>query len=71
MNNFAKMIGYIVLGFGVVFFIATFMAFPVKWTWNEVMPYLFGFKEIGFWQAWSLMFLAGSLIKSNSTSSSK
>ena len=39
-------------------------AFPVKWTWNGVMPEVFGLKEIGFWQAFCLCWLSGALVKS-------
>lgn len=44
--------------------VAILFAFPVKWTWNEVMPYLFNLKEVTVGQAWCLVFLAGVLLKS-------
>ena len=40
------------------------LAFPVKWCWNYVMPYLFDFKTITWGHAWCLSFLAGMLIQS-------
>ena len=44
--------------------IGLLLAFPIKWCWNYVMPYLFDFKTITWGQAWCLHFVAGSLIKS-------
>ncbi len=41
------------------------LAFPIKWTWNYVMPYLFDFKIITWGHAWCLSFLAGLLIQSS------
>lgn len=60
---------------GLVMFIllavlALLMAFPVEWTWNGVMPYLFGFKVISWSQAWCLYFLSGCLMKASISSDS-
>ncbi len=52
---------------GRVLFLAIFMAFPVKWTWNYVMPYLFELKATNWGQAWCLTFLASCLVKSTQT----
>lgn len=38
-------------------------AFPVKWAWNGVMPGLFGLKEIGFWEAFCLLWLTSAFFK--------
>jgi hypothetical protein len=38
-------------------------AFPVKWAWNASMPGIFHLKEIGYWEAFSLIWLAGALVK--------
>lgn len=40
-------------------------AFPVKWTWNASMPGIFGLKEIGYWEAFCLIWLAGSFFKAS------
>jgi len=40
------------------------LAFPIKWTWNAVMPYLFGWPVLTWGKAWCLNFLTGCLIKS-------
>ena len=56
-------IGAIVLiaGIGLV------MAFPIKWCWNEIMPYLFGLPAITWGKAWCLNFLCACLIKATQT----
>lgn len=69
-----KFINAIILGIIGMFFVcavALLLAFPLKWTWNGVMPYLFGLKEIGVVQAFCLSFVAGCLIKPSFSSSSK
>lgn len=66
MEDFYKWVGIIV---GVVFtviFLSLILAFPVKWCWNVVMPYLFELKEISWGQAWCLSFLASTFFKSSS-----
>lgn len=47
------------------------LAYPTMWAWNYVMPYLFGFKTLTFWQAFCVNYLAGSLIKSSQTNNNK
>lgn len=49
---------------------STMMAFPIKWTWNTVMPYVFNLKELTWGQAWCLTFLCNVLLKPSSSSSS-
>jgi len=39
------------------------MAFPVKWTWNATMPYLFALPALTWGKAWCLTFLASVLVK--------
>ena len=70
--DWGKVINGIVGGllvFVVIAFFALFMAFPLKWTWNYVMPYLFEFKTITWGHAWCLSWIASSLIKSTLSSS--
>lgn len=38
-------------------------AIPTYFLWNWLMPEIFGFKAITFWQAWGIVFLAGILFK--------
>ena len=46
------------------------LAFPVKWTWNYVMPYIFELPKITWGHAWCLNFLTGMLIQSHFTHNS-
>jgi len=56
----------IVIGVGLL------LALPIKWTWNVIMPYLFGLPVLSWGKAWCLYFLCGCLLKaSNINSSSK
>jgi len=41
------------------------LAFPIKWTWNATMPYLFSLPTITWGKAWCLNFLTGCLIKTH------
>jgi carbon starvation protein CstA len=43
--------------------IACFLAFPVKWLWNALMPMLFNLQEITFWEALELEILCSLLFK--------
>ena len=55
------------MGFGMIAFVAVInllLAFPLKWTWNYVMPYLFNLPTLSWGQAWCLAFVAGFLVKS-------
>jgi len=56
---FGAVIGLIVLiaGRGVI------LAFPIKWTWNATMPYLFGLSTITWSKAWCLHFLLSYFLK--------
>jgi len=40
------------------------LAFPFKWCWNYVMPYLFELKTITWGQSWCLTFVFSALFKS-------
>lgn len=45
-------------------FLGLFFAWPLMWTWNYVMPYVFGLPVITWGQAWCLHFVASMLTKS-------
>lgn len=47
----------------VIAFVALISAFPVKWAWNYAVPGIFHLKEIGFWEAFCLVWLAGAFVK--------
>ncbi len=63
----AALVGIIVLVAG----IGLFLAFPIKWTWNVTMPYLFSLPTITWGKAWCLYFLCGCLIKASQTNNNK
>lgn len=44
---------------------AILSAFPVKWAWNCSVPGIFGLKEIGFWEAFCLIWLTGAFVKAS------
>jgi len=75
MENVLKIIGVILGGLAlaalVIFGGSLLMAYPVKWLWNYLMPYLFNLPEIGAWKAFCLLLLCGFLFKSTITNKSK
>ncbi|MDD4804503.1 MAG: hypothetical protein PHN69_04945 [Candidatus Pacebacteria bacterium] len=50
--------------FILIAFFGLFFAFPLMWTWNYVMPYVFGLPVITWGQAWCLNFISSLLMKS-------
>jgi hypothetical protein len=66
-----KIIGGVLLTFGVIAFIAVLMGFPLMLLWNALLPGLFGIKTISFWQAIGINLLTGIMFRSHSSSSSK
>lgn len=69
METILKAVLLTIFGFAFVLAISLLFCFPIKWTWNYVMPYLFDLKEINVWHAFCLSFLAGVLIKPSFASS--
>lgn len=70
LEDFAKVVGFVVVGCMVIVAAAVLTAFPVMVMWNYLMPAIFGLGTIDFWQALILSALCSTLFKS-STSSSK
>lgn len=66
---FAKVVAGTALIIVVLAFASLITAFPVKWAWNYAVPGIFHLKEIGYWEAFSLIWLAGSFIKAAPSSS--
>lgn len=64
MNGVCVVVGAIVVGLGVLLICAVMGALPVMWLWNWLCPELFGLPEVGFCQAWGLLFLSSILFKS-------
>lgn len=52
-------------------FVAVLLAWPTQLFWNDLMPGLFGFQRLSFWQALELNLLCGILFKNSNTSSRK
>ncbi len=61
----------VVVTIGLIAGVGLAIAWPIKWTWNVVMPYLFGLPVITWGKAWCLYFLAGCLIKTSQTNTTK
>ena len=55
----------IILGVGVLVFVAAVMSLPVMLLWDWLMPTIFGLPEITWFQAWGLLFLCGLLFKNH------
>lgn len=71
-ETLGKLVVVIFLAIGVIAVAAglgLLMAFPIKWTWNATMPYLFGLPVLTWGKAWCLHFLAVCLWKSSNIKS--
>lgn len=44
-----------------------FLALPIMWLWNWLMPEIFNLCKIDFWQALGLYCLSATLFKSSNT----
>ena len=71
MENFLKGVGLTALFLLLTAVIGLLVAWPVEWLWNWLMPLLFGFRTITFWQALGLYALCSVLFKNSNSSSSK
>ena len=61
MEKIAKAFGMIILVILLIFFAALIEGIVVKWLWNWLMPILFNFPTITYWQGWGLAALCGML----------
>jgi len=59
-----------VVAIGTLVLVALIMGLPLMLLWNWLMPMLFGFKTLTFWQAVGLNMLSGILFKNTSTTKS-
>jgi hypothetical protein len=64
MESLLKICSIVVLAFVAITAISLLISFPLMWSWNYVMPYLFGFKAINWGQAWCLSFISSTFFKS-------
>jgi len=59
-----------VIALGTLVLVALIMGLPLMLLWNWLMPMLFGFKTLTFWQAVGLNMLSGILFKNSPTTKS-
>ena len=62
METFLKAIGLGTLVIIGIIVLAFLLSLPTMWTWNYVMPYLFGFKTIDWTQALALNILSSIVL---------
>ena len=62
-----NLLAALIVGVGLLFFVAALMSLPVMLLWDWLMPTIFGLPEITWFQAWGLLFLCGLLFKSHIT----
>lgn len=65
MDTFWKIIMGGVFTITVIALLAMISGFPIKWAWNCAIPGIFHLKEIGFWEAFSLSWLASAFFKAS------
>jgi hypothetical protein len=53
-----RLIGLIISGLFLAGLFALVLGVVVQWLWNWLMPNIFGFNSISYWQAFGLLFLA-------------
>lgn len=62
INGIIRIASYFVIVLVSVIFDLIY-AFPLMWTWNYTMPKIFKLPVISYWEAFSLLILAGLLWK--------
>jgi len=67
---FAKVVAAVALIVAMLTLGSFVMAFPLKWAWNASVSEIFGWREIGYWNAFSLLWVAGLLVKASPSKSS-
>ena len=70
VDTFIKVVGVCVIAVMAAVLISFLLAWPLMWCWNYIMPDLFGFKTITWFQAWVIGALTGMLFKSSYTQKS-
>lgn len=67
MEKLFELFAKVISGAALIVVMLTFScfvgAFPLKWAWNCAMPEIFHLTEIGFWEAFSLIWICGALVK--------
>ena len=57
MAKFIAVLIVVLLALAVSVVVALIVALPVMWLWNAILPQLFEFSKITFWQAAGLVLL--------------
>lgn len=70
MKKLAMYTSLILGGIALVAGLSFFFALPFKWCWNYAVTAIFELPRITWGQAWCLLFVASSLFKSTTISSS-
>ena len=70
MKNVGALIVGIVAIVGITL-LALLVGYPIKWTWNHVMPHIFDLPQIDFWQAFCLYWLSNALLRATQTNENK
>lgn len=70
MSKFIAALFLVLLALAVYVVVALIVALPVMWLWNAILPQLFEFSKITFWQAFGLALLVRFLFGTGSSTSS-
>lgn len=70
MNKVIVALIAVLLVLAVSVIVALIVALPVMWLWNALLPQLFDFAKITFWQAFGLVLLVRFLFGTGSSGSS-
>ena len=71
METIIKALAVIFAAVVLGFIVAVITAYPAMLLWNWLMPELFNFKTMGFWQMLGFIVLLRILIPTSTSSSSK
>ena len=57
MDTFLRLVATWIAGFALWLVVGLLTAAPLMWLWNWLIPKLFGLPEVGFFEAFGLLFL--------------
>lgn len=63
VNKFIEGVGYFICATVIMAIWDLLWAFPIMWTWNYVMPYLFQLPKLNWGMSFCLLFILTSLWK--------
>lgn len=64
MQKLVSIFGVILAIIGIIGVIAFLLGFPLMVMWNDLMPSIFGLRELSFWEAVELNVMCGILFGS-------